>query len=447
MATCSLLRAETGPSVVTEEPKRWLFDTGVLYFGEQDRIQDLSASAVIRRLFDGDRRLSLRLVYDTLTGSSANGAVPATTPQTFTSASGGKAYTVQPGETPLDPTFSDARIALDASWDQPLGTAWRAGYGLAVSSETDYLSTGLNARLSRDFNQHNTTLSAGLALARDSISPLGGVPAPFGIMGPPSEDEDENESAHRLARNTRSSAHSWSLSATIPPPAGTSHVGSDETKTVTDLLLGFTQVFSPRTLGMFNYSYSRSTGYLTDPYKVLSVVDPVTGNPLPDPNGIMNTYLFESRPDTRTKHGFYGEIRHHLSRDVIAGSYRFMTDDWGIQSHTFELNYRWQPGRFYFQPHLRYYMQSAADFYQRVLFAGDQLPQHATADYRLGEMNARTAGIKYGLPLDEYREWSVRVEYYAQSGSSPPGSEVGTLREFDLFPAVDSVILQIGYSF
>jgi hypothetical protein len=436
MATCSLLRAETGPSVVAEEPRRWLFDTGVLYFGEQDRIQDLSASALIRRLFTGDRRLSLRLVYDTLTGASANGAVPANSPQTFTSASGGKAYTVQPGETPLDPTFMDVRVALDAGWDQPVGASSRAGFGLAVSSETDYLSTGLNARLSRDFNQHNTTLGAGASFEWDSIEPLGGVPVPFGAMGPPREDDDEDESTRlRLAS-----------SATLPPPPGPRQMGDVETKRVTDLLLGVTQVFGPRTVGMLNYSYSRSTGYLTDPYKILSVVDPVTGDPVADPNG-MYVYLFESRPETRTKHGLYGEVRHHFPRDVVAGSYRFMTDDWGIQSHTFEASYRLQPGRFYVQPHLRWYTQSAADFYERVLFAGDAVPHHASADYRLGKMDAWTAGVKYGLPLDDSREWSVRVEYYAQSGSSPPESQVGSLEGFDLFPDVNSLIVQVGFSF
>ena len=48
-----------------------------------------------------------------------------------------------------------------------------------------------------------------------------------------------------------------------------------------------------------------------------------------------------------------------------------MTDDWKIDSHTVELRYRWDLGSFDLQPHVRYYMQSAADFYHGALFAGD----------------------------------------------------------------------------
>lgn len=179
----------------------------------------------------------------------------------------------------------------------------------------------------------------------------------------------------------------------------------------------------------------------------LSVVDPVTGDPVPVTGTSMYTYLFESRPETRTKQGLYAEIRHHLSRDMIGGSYRFMRDDWGIHSHTFALNYRWEPGRFYIEPQVRWYTQSDASFYRRVLFAGEKAPQHASADYRLGEMDALTLGIKYGIPLDEYREWNIRLEYYSQSGTSPPEASVGSLQDFDLFPSVSSVIVQVGYSF
>ena len=59
----------------------------------------------------------------------------------------------------------------------------------------------------------------------------------------------------------------------------------DQSKDVTDLLIGVTQVLNRHTIVQFNYSLSQADGYLTDPYKVLSVVDPVTGNPVAGPAG------------------------------------------------------------------------------------------------------------------------------------------------------------------
>ena len=85
-----------------------------------------------------------------------------------------------------------------------------------------------------------------------------------------------------------------------------------------DLLLGLTQVLGRHTVMRVNYSYSDSSGYLTDPYKILSVVDPVTGDlvgrtPAPGESGPTGVYRFESRPDSRRKQGLYAELRHDFS--------------------------------------------------------------------------------------------------------------------------------------
>ena len=60
--------------------------------------------------------------------------------------------------------------------------------------------------------------------------------------------------------------------------ATTATSGGSESKDVLDLLLGFTQVLDRTTVLRVNYSYSDSSGYLNDPYKILSVVDPLTGD-------------------------------------------------------------------------------------------------------------------------------------------------------------------------
>ena len=426
VATCSLLNVNPAPSIAQEAPRKWDLDAALLYYGEQERVQDLSTKLLFRRAFDRDRTLSATFGYDTLTGASANGALPAGAPQTFTAPSGSARYTTPARRTPLDPTFKDSRVALSADWAQPLGTRSRLGTGLSYSSEFDYLHTGANAEISRDFNERNTTLSMGMAFARDTVSPVGGVPDPFVRMRPArTEDEDGGEDGGE------------------DEDEGEDGGGGSGDKTVTDLLFGITQAFGPRTIGQLSYSISRSTGYLTDPYKVLSVIDPVTGDPAPGP-GRLNLFLYESRPDSRTKQGLFGLIKRHLGRDVVDLSYRYMFDDWGVRSHTADLHYRWQFGNSYLQPHLRYYTQSAADFHMSALLGGDPLPDHASADYRLGELDATTIGVKYAVPRESGREWGIRIEYYNQSGKSPPG---GAAEDFGLDPSVDALIVQLGYSF
>lgn len=424
-ATCSLLSAASGPSIAAEEIRKWEFDTALLYYGETDRVTDASFRFHARKSFRNAGEWLFSLSIDSLTGSSANGAMPANMAQTFTTPSGAGSYVVQPGQMPLDPTFFDTREALTASWSRPIGK-WRTNLGASISNEYDYLHAGINGGFNRDFNNRNTSFVVGLGFANDSIDPVGGVPIPFAPMLP---DDD-------------------SLAAGFPggaPPS--SKIDGGDTKTVIDLLVGITQVLSRKTIAQFNYSISRAEGYLSDPYKLISVVDAMTGDPVPGP-GNVNLYRFESRPDERTKHSVFAQVKHHFGRDFIDGSYRFMTDDWGVMSHTVDLRYRWKwRNKSYWQPHVRWYTQTATDFYVYSLTDGATLPLHASSDYRLGRFDAYTVGLKYGRPMGGRREWSVRVEYYNQSGNGSPSEAIGSQRSFDLYPTVDAMIVQAGFNF
>ena len=261
-ATCSLLGTLPSTPAVAQEAKDWSVDTSLLYYGEDNgRVEDVSLLASIRRAFDEDRSLNFSLTVDSLTGATPNGAVPANAPQTFTGPSGGGSYTIAPGEQPLDTTFLDTRIALSASWQQSLGNAMRWNVGFSSSDEYDYLHLGVDARLERDFNMRNTTAFIGVAYGQDEIKPVGGTPIGLTPMAGEVEDEDGDDSGEGRGRNP------------------------DDSKDVADLLIGVTQVLSRRSLLEVSYSYGQSDGYLTDPYKILSVVDPVTGVPVAGPEG------------------------------------------------------------------------------------------------------------------------------------------------------------------
>ena len=51
------------------------------------------------------------------------------------------------------------------------------------------------------------------------------------------------------------------------------------TRRRSDSSLGLTQVVTRNWLMALNYSYDFQKGYQTDPYRVISVVDPNTGEP------------------------------------------------------------------------------------------------------------------------------------------------------------------------
>lgn len=421
-ATCALLGPGTPTSVVAQEEALpiltpWAIDTAMLYYGESDgRVRDFSLNAQARKELKEDGFLTLNLALDTLTGASPNGAVPSSIPQTFTRPSGEDSYTIAAGEQPLDDTFQDTRVALGANWQWPVTRLALLDVGVSFSDEYDYTHTGVNARIARDFNNRNTTLSLGAALANDTIDPVGGAPRPLAPM---------------LGLNDLSNRQS-----------------GDQSKDVLDLLFGVTRVVNRHTVVQINYSLSSADGYLTDPYKLLSVVDPDSGLPVAGPLGAgVNLHLYESRPETRDKQSLFVLLKRNFGGNVLDASYRHMTDDWGIDSDTVDLRYRFALGADrYLQPHLRFYSQNAADFYRTVLFDGQPVPQFATSDYRLGAFDAVTVGIKFGMDT-RHGEMSTRLELYQQTGDPDPAARVGVLSDLDLRPDMSAIIAQFSYKF
>jgi hypothetical protein len=418
-ATCTLLGSGLPEPVQAQEEPGWDFNTALLYYGEDgDRVQDLSLNVLARRTFLDDKILSLGLTVDALTGASPNGALPQSSAQTFTRPSGEKTYTTPAGELPLDDSFLDTRVALTASWQQPLGRLFQLSVGASASAEYDYTHVGLNAKLARDFNKRNTTISAGIAVAHDTLDPVG--KAPIGLAPMLGEEDLSNRMG-------------------------------DQTKDVLDVVFGVTQVMSRNLLMQFNYSYSDTSGYLNDPYKILSIVDS-EGDAVPTNefgnDGPSQLNVYENRPDERVKHSLFTQAKYYMGGKVLDVSNRYMTDDWEIDSHTFDLHYRWPiRERRYIEPHFRFYTQSEAEFYRASLADGQALPEYASSDYRLGNFDAFTAGLKYGWKTSGDNDMSVRLEFYQQSGSIPSGQLIGNQLSRDNYPDLNAVILQYSYRF
>jgi len=417
-ASCSLLSVASNTALARGEAGTWDFEAASLFYSEtDDRVVAVEPVFSATKNFEDGEVLNLKAAFDALTGASPNGATPSAAPQTFTTPSGNSTYTTDAGDAPIDDTFKDSRVALSASWLAPINRDWEYNAAFYGSKEYDYLSLGTSGGIKRYLNNKNTALNAGLSFSFDTIEPEGDIAKPLAKMGYNDADFDASRD------------------------------DSSDSKTIIDALFGVSQVINRNTIMQFNYSVSMSDGYLSDPFKVLSVIDDTTGGNFEE--GGNNVYLYEARPDSRIKHSLYWQTKYALAKgDVIDGSYRFMLDDWGINSHTFDFRYRWQLGSSYLEPHFRYYMQSEADFYKRYISeteynAGNL--KEATADYRLGDLDGMTVGLKYGHKLDNDHEFNMRVEYYLQSSSGDKG--FGLLKDQDLYPDTKALIFQVGYSF
>jgi len=388
VATTSLLTGVAHSANSGAADNDWEMDSSVLYYSEADRVTVIEPVVSLRKDMGDEHFLNLRFVLDSLTGASANGAIKTGSAQTFTTPSGNSTYTTAANQTPLDPTFHDTRVAINAEWEMPLNKTTKAIFGANISKEFDYQSLGVSANFSWDFNNRNTTLTAGAAINADSINPVGGVPTGL-----------------------------------TPMSASKATTGADDSKTVTDLLIGVTQVINRTTLMQLNLNIGSDSGYMTDPYKILTVL-----------GGAPDTYLYENRPDSRARQALYWKTVMGFDEDVLNLSYRYYWDDWDVSSHTIEAKYRFSLGeKHYLQPEVRYYVQDKANFYHYNLVDG-AIPTYASADYRLADLKTTTLAFKYGIDLDKDSELAVRIGQMNQTsnGDAP-------------FEDVDATFVQLNY--
>ncbi len=414
LTTCAARGQNATVAGLEAQLKEWQLDSALAYYHEDGRVQAVEPVVSLARDYGDGRALDLNLTFDSLSGASPNGALPSRAPQTFASPSGKSLalskhlYTVAPGRLPADPNYSDLRVALASEWTLPFTRLMRATVGGKFSYEDDFLSLSFDASIARDFNEKNTTVSLGINDENDFLDPIGGTPVPL------SDYSAFAKTAHQH-------------------------------KNGAGVLLSVTQVMTRMWLSSFNVSADRFSGYLNDPYKIVSVLDGA-GNP--------QGYVYENRPDSRTRRSAYLENRVGGERSSAALTLRYMTDTWGIHSDTAQFRVRWWNAARdqYLEPTVRWYRQSAADFFSPWISpAASQVRADVSADSRLDAFRAMTYGLKYGVNLNDRldrqnSEVSVRIEYYQQSLQDRTAVP-GALQGLDLLPNLQAILLQIGFSY
>jgi len=107
----------------------------------------------------------------------------------------------------------------------------------------------------------------------------------------------------------------------------------------------------------------------------------------------------EVYPNTRSSNATSIRAKYFLPyRAALDAMYRFYTDTWGIVGHTGELGYvhpldtPWGGGNWIFETRVRYYTQSAADFYMDIFPRAD-FANFMARDKELATYSAVTAGV------------------------------------------------------
>ncbi len=383
LATCTLLSGGAQQAFAIDNA--WDLDSSFLYYSEaNDRVTVGKAIAHLKGDLSDNDTATIGLVLDTISGSTPTGAIRSSNSAiTFTSASGANGISAE-GTVPDIVKFSDARLAFNLDWEHTASRLRKFKYGGSLSVENDYQSYGANISMTQDTENRDTTYTYGFAYSLDKIyRKNGGTPEPM------------SETVDNI-------------------------VLSDGERFIYDGIVGISKVLNKRTVGQLNFSLGYSDGYHSDPYKVVSQADVVS---LSDPSIGEYSYseitrYYESRPTSRLRSSVYTSMAHQYGErdELIHASYRLYGDDWGIIAHTFDLTHRRPLGKGSFlQPHFRFHIQSAADFFMHhIPNDGSPLPEFASADYRLDSLTSVTVGIQYGRILGNNGKLRVRFEYLNQ---------------------------------
>ncbi|NNJ89133.1 MAG: DUF3570 domain-containing protein [Eudoraea sp.] len=271
-------------------------------------------------------------------------------------------------------------------------TIWTAK--LAVATEYDYFSLGLGGSFTRLFNEKNTELGINTNIYLDKwnaiyptelrpfISGGDGINDPFFSVNTISGNPNYDPSFTAFDQENR---NSYSLGVNL------------------------SQILSKKLQGALIADLVLQEGLLSTPFQRVYFGDVAD-------SFIQNFQLaddIERLPETRWKVALGGRLNYYLNEIVVIRSYyRYYSDDWGIRSHTANLEIPVKiSDSFTLYPSYRYYTQTAADYFAAY---EENLSSDIfyTSDYDLSEYNANQfgMGITYTDIFTNLRIWKIGLK-------------------------------------
>jgi Protein of unknown function (DUF3570) len=227
--------------------------------------------------------------------------------------------------------------------------------GGGISLENDYESRFGSINTRWEFNQKQTTLNVGLSYTNSDTHAI--------------LDHDANGYFTDKLRHQP-------YSATFDDKGVSAGEFINGTRQDWSANIGLTQILTKSALVEANLGFTRSTGYMANPYKGVSLafIDPEAQLVCPGATQGLQCAsirtLFEQRPEVRNQwNGSLRYVQHiELFDAALHAGYRVFSDDWGITSHTFDADWVQPLGQGWsITPRVRYYSQDAADFYTPML--------------------------------------------------------------------------------
>ncbi len=231
--------------------------------------------------------------------------------------------------------------------------------GYYVSIEEDYLAQQVSGSVNYDFKQQTINLSASTSYGWDVITPLA--------------DEEDYDGDNALDESeSKSNMH-------------------------VDVVL--TAVLTPSTVVRIGAEVNEVRGIQHNSYR--SVYAGGTGQP-------------ERHPDKRSRRDAFIKLnRYFQNRSSVNLSYKYYTDDWGVDSHTIgaRLN-QYLTRRVLVRYRYRYYTQGDAWFYQKEYTDQTGVDGYLSGDYRMDRFKAHLFGSRI--------DWVLADSVYRIPGATKP---------------------------
>jgi len=294
---------------------------------------------------------------------------------------------------------------------------WSAN--VSISSEYDYRSIGFGGSYTQLFNKKNTELSAKINTYIDSWNPVY-----------PSEIRSYNNQTS-LYQGLLSGINIYNEDGSIMDKSSSTawrpfknDLILDKGRNTYSGTFSFSQILSKNTQVSLFFDIVQQSGWLANPMQRVYFKDKenfYVGNPNQIPHytnpGVKDIFMLgddiERLPDTRLKLPVGARVNHYFNESITLRTYyRFYSDDWGVKSHTLQIETPIKFGRYLtIIPSYRNYSQTAAKYFA-------PFDEHLstsnfyTSDYDLSEFTANQygLGLRYTDVLTEKKIWKLGIK-------------------------------------
>lgn len=247
----------------------------------------------------------------------------------------------------------------------------------SLSTEHDYSSIGLGGSYTHAFNEKNTEVSLKANVFLDNWSVL----YPYELGGPGGDSETGefvpfNPSQYTITGNTNYQPHFTPF--------------NDTKRNSYTFGVGLSQILSKKIQALVSLDLTQQQGLLANHMQRVYFKDV-------EDSFVDRFHLaedIERLPDSRFKTALGLKLNYYINELLCLRTfYRFYTDNWGIASHTMQIELPFKiSNSLTLYPSYRFYNQTAADYFAsyNMHLSTDQ---YYTSDYDLSKYNANQYGI------------------------------------------------------